>query len=142
MFEKLFPEIIAWQEEVTTKVAATRTLYNLFGYPRYFGGRWSAELIREALSFIPQSTVGCLTSIVATAFQEFIETEELDWDILTNVHDAVVFQAPPDEIVSACRKCEELFSMPLTSSRGHTFRMGSDSGYGPTWAKKSHTKLK
>jgi len=135
MFEQLFPEIIAWQARLISETIANRRLYNLFGYPREFCGRWNNELEREALSYIPQSTVGVLTSIVITEAFAYAKTHNKNWDFLVNVHDAVVGQAPHEEIPEVCRLIRDLFARPLTAPSGEVFHMKSEAMAGPTWNK-------
>jgi DNA polymerase I-like protein with 3'-5' exonuclease and polymerase domains len=143
-FEILFPEIIEWQNEIRETLRKARVLTNLFGYPREFHGRWTPELFREALSFIPQSTVGVLTSIAVTLLQQKIERERLAWDLLFNVHDAVVMQVPDDmeHIKYAMKAMDDAFRQPLASRHSGVFYMKSEGMYGPTWAKKTMKKWK
>lgn len=143
-FEFLFPEIIEWQQEIRDTVRTTRKLHNLFGHPRNFHKQWSEELFREALSFIPQSTVGVLTSIAATKIQSKIESEHRDWDLLVNAHDALVMQVPDshDEIRDAMEALDAGFRQPLLDREGNTYYMKSEGMYGPTWAKKTMKKWK
>lgn len=143
-FEALFPEIIEWQNEIRRQLKDTRTLCNLFGHPRVFHGRWTSELFREALSFIPQSTVGVLTSIAVTDIQQQIEDGTLEGDLLLNVHDAIVMQVPDNEecIRHAMFAMDCAFKRPLPSRHSGTFTMKSEGMYGPTWAKHTMKKWK
>lgn len=142
MFEKLFPEIIEWQERLKEQVIKNRVLYNLFGYPREFTGRWNMELEREALSYIPQSTVGVLTSLVFTDLEHLSHTTEPGLDVLVNVHDAVVGQHLESEVERICRHTMDLFKRPLTAPSGETFYMKSEAMVGKTWKKKDMREVK
>lgn len=135
MFERLFPEVIEWQGRLINEAISNRVLYNLFGYPRALTGRWNSELERESLSYIPQSTVGVLTSLVFTEMHDWILSNHKAWDMLVNVHDAVVGQAPIDEIPDACRMARRLFARDLVSPRGEKFNMKSEAMAGLTWNK-------
>jgi DNA polymerase I-like protein with 3'-5' exonuclease and polymerase domains len=141
-YDKLFPEILEWQAEVESEVSKSRVLYNLFGYPRIFAGRWCNELVREAYSFVPQSTVGCLTSIAAAELQA--ETEKQKWrcDLLANVHDALVVQCHKNIVHEVAAFIQKSFGRPLTSPRGETFSMKSEAMFGPTWAKSTMEEIK
>ncbi len=136
MFEKLFPEVIDWQGRLINEAIANRRLFNLFGYPRELCGRWNNELEREALSYIPQSTVGVLTSIVFTELHDYALHNRKAWDLLVNVHDAVVGQAPIDEIKEVCQLTRKLFARSLVSPAGETFHMKSEAMAGRTWKKQ------
>lgn len=137
IFERLFPEVIEWQASIERQLADGRVLYNLFGFPRTFHGRWNAALVREALSYIPQSTIGCLNSMVFTDM-----AADTRWDMLVNAHDAVVGQSPKELTEEACRTAKKLIARPLTSPRGEIFYMGADAMAGPSWAKKDMRKIK
>ena len=141
MFEKLFPEVIEWQGRLITQVSQDRKLYNLFNYPRGFFGRWSTELQREALSYIPQSTIGCLTSITFTELFNYALANSLNWDLLFNVHDAVVAQVPTADIQHFTTKCQQLFSRPIPAPYG-TITMKSEAMAGPCWMKSKMTEVK
>lgn len=142
MFELLFPEIIEWQERLKKQVIETRVLHNLFGYPREFAGRWNMELEREALSYIPQSTVGVLTSLVFTDLERLSRTSEPELDVLVNVHDAVVGQHLEAEVERICRLTMDLFKRPLTAPSGEVFYMKSEAMVGKTWKKKDMREVK
>lgn len=134
-FEKLFPEIIEWQGRLIQETVSNRLLRNLFGYPRRFCGRWNGEMEREALSYIPQSTVGVLTSLVFTDLHDYAVKHGKAWDILVNVHDAVVGQAPIDDIPEVCQLTRKLIARPLVSPSGEVFTMKSEAMAGGSWNK-------
>ena len=141
MFERLFPEIIEWQERLKEQVIKNRVLYNLFGYPREFTGRWNMELEREALSYIPQSTVGVITSLVFTDLERLSRTD-LGLDVLVNVHDAVVGQHYESEVERICHYTMDLVKRPLTAPSGEVFHMKSEAMVGKTWKKKDMREIK
>lgn len=141
-YDSLFPEILEWQTAIETEVSNGRVLTNLFGFPRLFAGRWSEELKREAYSFIPQSTVGCLTSVAAAELQQAIEQNNWRCDLLANVHDALVGQCRHGLEETVCRFIQSSFGRPLTTAQGETLRMKSEAMIGPTWAKKTMKEIK
>ena len=136
VYAKLFPEIIEWQGKLIDEVKTTGVIRNLFGHPRSFYQRWNADVEREILSYIPQSTVGVLTSIVFTELFRYALANDLLWDILINVHDAVVAQVPISEAPAAVKKTRELFAIPLTAPNGEVFSMKSEGMIGATWNKE------
>jgi hypothetical protein len=140
-YDRLFPEVLSWQAETEQTVQSTRRLYNLFGYPREFTGRLTNDLLREALSFVPQSTVGCLTSIAVTELQQALEQHNWQCDILANVHDAIVTQHAPEIRQPVLSTIQKSFGRPLTTPRGETFHMKSSAMYGPTWAKEDMIEM-
>lgn len=138
--QKLFPEIPIWQFRVADLVKNTKYLRNLFGYPRYFGDIFTDTYWKDALSWIPQSTVGCITHIAITRMQQYIEEAGKDWDILNNKHDSYLLQCPIDERDECANKMQEFIELDLTSSRGEKFKMKSEAQAGFNWAPWHETK--
>lgn len=137
-----FPEILEWQAEVSGRLAATRTLNNLFGYPRHFGSLWSTELLRDAYAFIPQSTVGTITNIAYTELHYRIRRESLPWQLLNNKHDSLLLQVPDtsEHRDMAMAYCREHMGRELVSSRGEHYRMKVGISIGYNWAKYDEKK--
>ena len=135
--EKLFPEIIIWQAEIRAKIAHDRTLHNLFGFPRYFGGHISDKLHRESYSFIPQSTVGCITIIASIKFCDYIKTHKLPWKFLNNKHDSILASAPETDKEECSRVLKDCMEMNLVSSRKEEYKMTTAVSYGYNWDKHS-----
>lgn len=131
----LFPEIPEWHQEVREQIEATRTLYNLFGWPRYFTGEFSERFFKEAYSHVPQSTVACITRNAYIQFQEFVEEQSVQWDLLGDTHDSYVSQCPDSETeVKACAKVMKVYIEPeLTNFRGEKFQMKSECAVGYNW---------
>lgn len=140
-YDRLFPEVLSWQAETEQVVQSERRLYNLFGYPREFTGRLTNDLLREALSFVPQSTVGCLTSLAITELQQAIEAHNWACDILANVHDAIVTQHAVELRKAVLTFIQRSFGRELRTPKGETFNMKSSAMYGPTWAKEDMEEL-
>jgi hypothetical protein len=136
IYEELFPEIPEWKAETEATLRETRTLYNLFGFPRTFYGRFTPKFFREAISFVPQSTVGTLTNIAYVALQDFIEDAEIPWDALNNKHDSILMQVPdePDQIHAGCLKLKELLEVEMISPKDFVkFQMKSEVYTGYNW---------
>lgn len=138
-YRTMFPEIPAWNEETRQQVDKTRTLYNLFGHPRYFTGVKNDKFFREAFAFVPQSTVGEITHKAFTRLQEYIEDNKLQWDILANTHDSYLVQAPDseEEIKHCALKMTEFMNQSLISPNRITFQMKSEIAVGRNWSPKS-----
>lgn len=132
-YHRLFPEIQEWHRDTEFLLKQTRTLHNLFGYPRYFSGVWNDKFIREALAFVPQSTVGTITNIAFSQLQSYIEDEGKDWDLLNNKHDSYLCQCPEDEVDECAAKMKEFLEAELVSPRGVKFKMGSECLVGKNW---------
>lgn len=131
--QKLFPEIPRWQFRIADLVKNTKVLRNLFGYPRYFADIFTDQYWKDALSWIPQSTVGVITHKAIASIQRFIETENLDWDILNNKHDSYLVQCPIGDELECAKKMKEFIELDLVSSTGVPFKMASEAQVGYNW---------
>jgi hypothetical protein len=133
MFDMLFPEIIQWQNEVIFTARRDRELVNLFGYPRRFEQIFHAGYEREIVSWIPQSTVGCLTTEAILALDAEMPPT---WNILNNKHDSLLLEVPDADVDAAARmSSDKIKSFELTGRDGIMFRMKSSVQVGKNWAK-------
>ena len=133
----LFPEIQEWHYGVQTEVRNKGVIRNLFGFPFQVTDYLSEEMFKELYAWIPQSTVGTITNIAFTNLQNYIEDNNLNWDLLVNNHDSILSQCPDDkeEIKHLSQKQEEFINMEMTSPVDKTkFRMKSETQIGYNWA--------
>lgn len=134
--EQTFPEIQELLAEIRGRVAS-RVLYNLFGYPRYFGGLWSDSFLRDAYAFIPQSTVGTITNLAYAEIWKEIKRQKLPWFLLNNKHDSLLLEVPDvtehRELAKSLLK--KSMERELVSTRGETYNMKSGLSWGHNWAK-------
>ena len=135
LYHGLFPEIKEEQRDIEQQVKTTRRLVNVFGYPMYFGGQLTDKVIREALAWKSQSTVGIIASNAMRDMQNFIESHGVDWDVLNNKHDSVLIQAPHDEATKAAKILVGFMTPELTSTRGEKYRMKAEASIGLNWDK-------
>ena len=141
MFGTLFPEVIRWQEKIKNKLMADRTLVNLFGYSRTFYNRWNDSLVREGYSWIPQSTIGLITSMAIYEFDEYVEAHNLqEWDVLNDKHDSMLIQVPAKDEEAASALLTQCMSRSLTSTTGIPYRMEVEISRGLNWDKYHPTK--
>lgn len=131
-FEVLFPEVIAWQAEIEAEVRSKRVLHNLFGFPRTFNRVINDGYIREAISFIPQSTVACITHRAIVKTQRYIEENNLDWHVLNNKHDSYLLETPDSEIKDAAKFMISSLGVTIRG-RDCEFTMRSEVKAGKNW---------
>lgn len=129
-----FPEIPKWNYETMQLVSKTRTLFNLFGHPRYFSGNIDDAFFREAYAFVPQSTVGEITHRAFRDMQTYIEDEKKDWHLLANTHDSYLMEYPPSDRIEAHERMQFYMQQDLVSPKGEYFKMKSDLKFGTNWA--------
>ena len=85
------PEIPRWHEAVRIQLQTHRYVENVFGYRRFYFGRIDT-LLKEALAWIPQSTVAIAINLGIKQVER-----DLPWaEFLLQVHDSAVHQFPAD----------------------------------------------
>lgn len=132
-FDQLFPEVIEWQNEIEFEIKTSRLLYNLFGYPRAFERLLSDDYIREGISWIPQSTVGCITHRAVTETQAYIDANNLDWSICSNKHDSFAVICPDADVGMAGAYMKARLAQSFRGRDGVEFTMGSEVQAGKNW---------
>ena len=87
---KRFPRIKAWQSEFCAALKSRRYAQNIFGYRRYYFDRVDDATCREAIAWLPQSTVALYVNrIWMNLYEQFPSI----W-VLLQVHDSLVGQFP------------------------------------------------
>lgn len=132
-YHELFPEIRAWHRWTEEKLQSTRVLRNLQGYPREFVTAWNDTILKEALAFVPQSTVGTISNIAFVNLQAYIEKQKLAWDLLNNCHDSYMAQVPKDEAEKAAKVMVDFMEQDLVSPRNEKFKMKAAASIGHNW---------
>ena len=109
------PAIKAWHEKTMRDLYTTHSVRNAFGYRRYYFDRVDS-ILPEALAWIPQSTVACVTNRgLERMFRELPE-----YELLLQVHDSIVGQFPmavAGDAVANIKRCmavEVPYPDPLT----------------------------
>ncbi|WP_417436440.1 DNA polymerase [Idiomarina abyssalis] len=88
-----FPGIPEYHEWVIRTLQTTRTLINPFGRKRIFFGRPSDDsTIREAIAYMPQSSIGDLMNLGMWKVWKKYGRQSVQ--LLAQVHDAILFQFP------------------------------------------------
>jgi len=91
-----FPDIRKYHKKVLQELEVCGKLTTPLGMTRHFWGNPSDQsVVREAIAFVPQSTIGCLLHIGM-----YRVWKELDGDkvqILANIHDAILGQAKEED---------------------------------------------
>lgn len=85
-----YPAIKRWQDDFKGRVAARRYVENIFGYRRYYFDRPDDAMFREAIAWVPQSTVALYINRIWMR----VHKELRHVQILMQVHDSLVGQFP------------------------------------------------
>lgn len=140
----LYPEIkeVFWRG-VEDQLRRSRTLNTPFGRKRTFYSRWDDKLLREAYSYIPQSTVGDLGNeatirTFAAVDEESPTCEDRSWggQYLISVHDSILFQCNVGSLRPVAERIQQCMRIPITI-HGRTFEIPTDCQVGYNWAKRS-----
>lgn len=135
-FDVLFPEVIEGQDETEFKVRSSRVLFNKFGHPRRFERILTDSYIREAISWVPQSTVGCLTHQAFINVQRLIESNHrTQWDLVSNKHDSLAVECPVDDATDVAQILLSELRVPFVGRDGVEYRMGAEAAIGRNWGK-------
>ena len=92
-YKSSYPNLELWWKTVEAQLRYNRTLKNLFGRKRTFFGHWSDELLRTAIAYVPQSTVGDLLNYGIIRSYPNLPNE---WDMLAQNHDSILIQVPEE----------------------------------------------
>jgi len=85
-----FKRIKAWQDEFCAALKSRRYVENIFGYRRYYFDRVDDATCREAIAWLPQSTVALYINRI---WMNLYEQYPHIW-VLLQVHDSLVGQFP------------------------------------------------
>lgn len=95
-----FDQVVRWQELTWETVQKTRQLTNPFGRRRIFlgptRGVGAEHTKKEALAFVPQSTVPDLLNPVLVSLR--VNRPAVGFEVLLNLHDALFGQGPIEEV--------------------------------------------
>lgn len=105
-----YPRINVWHMQTRDLIRKSRTMRTPMGRTRTFFNRWSEELYKEALAFVPQSTVADLLNEGLLALYN---AKLPGVDLLLQVHDSVLCQAPTEGINETMEKVRSLLTIPL-----------------------------
>lgn len=116
IWPELFPRTVEWWSEVREEVLSKGYLTNPFGRRRDFFGRTDGEagraaVVREAIAYGPQSANA---DALNTAIRELYEKYDPHLlRILLNVHDEIVFDCCPADIMRAVRVVQQTMEFPV-----------------------------
>lgn len=125
------PSIIRWHAEVEDTLRRTRKLTNPLGLERTFFGMVDNAMIREAIAFVPQSTVGMLMNFALQRIYHESDILTLS-DFLLQIHDAIVMQSPEEVMEKHSTEVGELMLVSMII-KGRELVIPSDLEVGLNW---------
>lgn len=103
-----------WWRDVEAELSRNGSLINPLGRRRRFFGQWGGELFRDATAYVPQSTVGDLTTIGIARTDDLLGHGGAGWAIpLIHMHDGGLIQVPADRAEDAAAEVKEIMSIPI-----------------------------
>ena len=136
MFDSLFPEIIEWQQEVVLLAKAGGELRNLLGFPRKCHQIFTDGYERELISWIPQSTVGCISheGVMKLRRDKLNKPRTYgQWHLVNQKHDSLLLEVPDADVPDAKQYAVQLMAVDLVGRDGVQFKMKSDVQVGKIW---------
>lgn len=109
-----FPGIQKWQEEIKRQVQGRRYVENAFGQRAYFLGRISDDTFREAVAWIPQSTVARIIDGALVNIHYNLPQVEL----LNQVHDSLVMQFDKEGAEETMKKVQKEMEIIVPYPKG------------------------
>lgn len=99
-------------------------------------------ILKDAFSWIPQSTVGCITGLADSALQERIDSGELtNLAVWQNNHDSLLVECPADQYKEVARVVCDAMNIKMKNHRGEEFAMRSEASVGEDWYHMEEIKL-
>jgi len=121
-----FPNVKAWHVKVEAELRRTRTLTNPLGRKRSFFGRLDNTTLRQAVAFVPQSTVADTLNIALTRL------DAMGVQVLLNVHDETDFQYDKGKLKETVKMVAKAFNIPL-NIHGRTLLIPYEVEVGKNW---------
>lgn len=138
---RTFPNIRKWHAYVNQQIQTTHKLTTPFGRTRNFWGNPHDDAtLRAAIAFVPQSTVGDMTSRGLLQ----IHTNLPEVQVLNNIHDAAFGQLPEKEVdllmpqILECLRCPLQVTDIFGVTRIMVIPWDSSTGYNWGKAKKDN----
>lgn len=106
-----YPEIKQWQEKFIAEIKRTHRVRNKFGFVRNYLGRIDDSTFREAIAWLPQSTVGILINKIWLRIWEATRRDQALAEVLLQVHDSLCGQFPSarrEEALACIRRAGEV----------------------------------
>lgn len=129
-----FPEIPKWHQWTATQLQSQGFLITPMGRKRHFFGRLRDDAtLREAIAFVPQSTIADYMNLGLYRVWRHQRLRQLGVKILAQIHDALVFLYRPEHEQESVETVRGLISAKLNFN-GRDFSIPTDAKVGWNWA--------
>lgn len=140
---RAYPNIPLWWESIKRELKNNdRVVMNCFGRKRRFLEAWGADLWKQAIAHVPQSTnVDMLNGGMIACYNDDKLMEI--WDLLEQVHDSLLMQVVVGDwkrIAADAMKIDKYLT-PLCVYGGREFRVATEMKVGKSWGHMQSVKL-
>ena len=112
-----FPEVKSFMEYVVEEARSKRVLRNLYGRTRIFPpGPFLPEWERQALNFIPQSTIADHTNQALAALVELFRSQGSGATVILQLHDAIGVKSPEDCVDETVKLIRDVMERPIPNT--------------------------
>ena len=129
------PGLQNYWDWVAAQLRKDRTLRSPLGAERVFLAEWSATMLKDAYSWIPQNTVGEAEHIAVLKVMNHPEIQRMGVRFSTQTHDSALFQVPIDHADEAGKLILKLSEVPLYINQDQII-IPIDGLIGDNWNKK------
>jgi len=137
-YYQIYPGVKVWHKKVEKEVSTCRILTTPLGRKRMFFGRYDQDLIRGAVAYVPQSTVGDHINISIVKAYPYLPD---GWNFINQVHDSIMTQVPEDtDDLHIYKFFKHYFERPITIN-GHEVIIPIDIKVGKSWGTLQKLKL-
>jgi len=92
-YHTVYPGVRQMHRWIEHDLRTKRCVTNLFGFSRYFLGRWE-DIVKQAYAFVAQSTIGEVLNRRGVKYIYYRTDLFPEVQLLNQIHDSVVFQIP------------------------------------------------
>ncbi len=128
-YHDTYPLLRQWHRETQDKVRKERMLENPFGRKRTFMGRLNDSTFRDAIAYIPQSTVA---DAIHRATYSIHARLPHPARIILQLHDSLVIQCLPEQVEEVKQIIKEEFERPFQIGN-RTLSIPADVKVGDNW---------
>ncbi len=141
MYFTLFPEVQEYQAVIEESMRLGLPVRNLFGHQVRLVQRFTTDLVRLAISWGPQSTVGQCTNLASVTILRLIRERRLKWHLHNVTHDSILLSAPAAEAVDASHELARAMTFEFESPiDGWKATIGVERQIGDNWGKYEETE--
>lgn len=128
LYNKPFPEVNKWYDEVKLEVLRNHTLVSPMGYTRYFFGDIIKDhkVFRNAVAHGPQNlSVDNLNQGLWRVYNRLVLPEKGQFRLKAQIHDSIWWQAPPAKREEYDKRVLECMDIPV-QIKGRTMLIPND----------------